>query len=235
SHLLIVGALSVVVLVVSIRVLSPGVGKTVRGGADAAAEPPQKLGSLLRDSRLLIIGAVVLAMALAEGTANDWLPLVMVDGHGFDATLGSVVYALFAASMTNGRFCGGWFIARYGRAAVLCASAIAGAIGLAIVIFVDNQLAAGAAVVLWGLGASLGFPVALSAAGASGANSAARVSLVATVGYIAFLVGPPALGFLGEHYGLRGALIFPLVLVALAAVLAPRIESKEPELVAPKV
>jgi fucose permease len=45
-----------------------------------------------------------MAMALAEGTANDWLPLVMVDGHGFDAALGSATYAVFAASMTIGRF-----------------------------------------------------------------------------------------------------------------------------------
>ncbi len=38
-----------------------------------------------RDRRLLLIGAIVLAMALAEGAANDWLPLLMVDGHGLDA------------------------------------------------------------------------------------------------------------------------------------------------------
>jgi fucose permease len=223
GHLLIVGALATLVLVLAIRPLSPGVGKADRGAADRSTRTGTGIGSLLRDGRLLIIGAVVLAMALAEGTANDWLPLVMVDGHGFDAALGSTIYAVFAASMTLGRFCGGWFVARFGRAAVLSASAVAGAAGLAVVIFVDNQVAAGAAVVLWGLGASLGFPVALSAAGASGADSAARVSLVATIGYIAFLVGPPVLGFLGEQHGLRAALIVPLALVAAAAFLAPLI------------
>ena len=31
----------------------------------------------------MLIGVVVLAMAFAEGSANDWLPLLMVDGHGF--------------------------------------------------------------------------------------------------------------------------------------------------------
>ncbi len=223
NHLLIVSGIDLLILVVAIRQISLGVGKTDRAGGASGAAPRGGLGVLVRDGRLLIIGAVVLAMALAEGTANDWLPLVMVDGHGFDPAVGSAIYAVFAASMTVGRFGGGWFIARYGRAAVLCASAIAGAAGLAVVIFIDNQVAAGAAVVLWGLGASLGFPVALSAAGASGPHSAKRVSFVATLGYVAFLVGPPVLGFLGEHFGLRSALIVPLALVLAAALLAPRI------------
>lgn len=229
-HLLIVSGIDLLILVVAIRHISPRVGKTERAAGASGAAPRGGLGALVRDGRLLIIGAVVLAMALAEGTANDWLPLVMVDGHGFDAALGSAIYAVFAASMTVGRFCGGWFIARYGRAAVLCASALAGAAGLAVVIFVDNQVAAGAAVILWGLGASLGFPVAISAAGASGPHSAARVSFVATLGYVAFLVGPPVLGFLGEHYGLRSALIVPLALVVVAAFLAPHIARRRGQL-----
>lgn len=229
-HLLIVSGIDLLILVVAIRHISPRVGKTDRVAGASGTARLGGLGALLRDGRLLIIGAVVLAMALAEGTANDWLPLVMVDGHGFDAALGSAIYAVFAASMTIGRFCGGWFIARYGRAAVLCASAIAGAAGLAVVIFVDNQVAAGAAVILWGLGASLGFPVAISAAGASGSHSAARVSFVATLGYVAFLVGPPVLGFLGEHFGLRSALIVPLALVVVAAFLAPHIALRRGQL-----
>src|SRR5699024_9244314 len=154
--------------------------------------------ALWKDSRLILIGCIVLAMALAEGTANDWLPLVMVDGHGLDATLGSAVYAIFAASMTVGRFAGGPIVARGGRSR------------LALVAYVDHQAVAVTAAVLWGLGASLGFPLALSAAGDSGPNPAARVALASIIGYLAFLVGPPLLGFLGEAVGLRGALIVPL-------------------------
>lgn len=82
----------------------------------------------------------------------------MVDGHGMDPVLGSAVYAGFAAAMAIGRFGGGFFINRYGRAPVVRASALSAALGLAVVIFADNPLLAGAAVLLWGLGASLGFP-----------------------------------------------------------------------------
>lgn len=84
-------------------------------------------------------------------------------------------------------------------------------------------MVAGFSVLLWGIGASLGFPLALSAAGESGSDETARVSLVATIGYVAFLVGPPGLGFLGEHIGLRAAMLVVLAFVALAAVLAPAV------------
>lgn len=174
-----------------------------------------------RDKRLLLIGVIVLALALAEGSANDWLPLLMVDGHGFDPAWSSALYAAFAATMAIGRFAGGPIIERFGRALVLGASALLGAIGLALVVFADSPVLAAIAVPLWGLGASLGFPVAVSAAGDSGPNPAARVSLVATLGYVAFLAGPPALGFLGEHYGLRAAMILVLVMVIIAVILTP--------------
>ncbi|WP_320780846.1 MFS transporter [Streptomyces sp. CRN 30] len=225
-HLLAGGVVTLVVLAATVRHLPAGVGKQIRApraGAEPAAAPR---AAVWKDRPLLLIGAIVLAMAFAEGAANDWLPLVMVDGHGFDAALGSAVFAVFAASMTVGRFAGGYFLRRYGRVTVMRASAVAGGLGLAAVIFADHQVLAAAAVVLWGLGASLGFPVALSAAGDSDENAAARVSLVATVGYVAFLVGPPLLGLLGEHYGLRNALIAVLVCVAAAALLAPAVGTR---------
>ncbi|MEU5041654.1 MFS transporter [Streptomyces griseorubiginosus] len=180
-----------------------------------------------KDRKLLLIGAIVLAMALAEGAANDWLPLLMVDGHGLDATAGSLVYVGFAAAMTLGRFCGTYFLVRFGRAAVVRASAVSGAVGLVLVIFSDNVVIAAASVLFWGLGASLGFPVALSAAGDSGPEQTARVSLVAIIGYVAFLVGPPALGFLGDHYGLRSAMIVVLVFVASAILIAPAADTRD--------
>ena len=54
---------------------------------------------------------------------------------------------------------------------------------------------AGAA--LWGLGVSLGFPVGMSAAG-DDPHAAGRVSVVASIAYVAFLAGPPLIGFLAD-------------------------------------
>jgi len=224
AHLVLAGVLGAALLVWAMRAIAPGVGRVApqeRGGPAPVRGP-----ALWKDARLLLIGGIVLAMALAEGTATDWLPLVMVDGHGFDATLGSSMFALFAASMTIGRFGGGPIVAQVGRPRVLAVSALFAATGLALISLVDSQIVALIAVVLWGLGASLGFPLALSAAGDSGANPAARVALASTIGYLAFLVGPPTLGLLGEEIGLRGALVVPLAVALVAVLLAPATASR---------
>ena len=187
-----------------------------------------QVGQELRDRQLLILGVVILAMALAEGSANDWLPLLMIDGHNLNHTQSALVYAGFTAGMTLGRFLGGYVVDYVGRVWVLRASALSAAIGLSMVIFSNNQWLAVAAVLFWGVGASLGFPLTVSAAG-DGKNSAIRVTIAATLGYLAFLVGPPGLGFIGEHAGLRMAMLPVLVLVLIALVCAGAARGKTAE------
>ncbi|BBC29004.1 uncharacterized protein SGFS_002950 [Streptomyces graminofaciens] len=225
-HLAAVVPLAAGLYLCSVRAIPAGTGRTLPEEPHGADGGGRHRPAVWRDGKLLLIGAIVMAMALAEGSANDWLPLLMVDGHDMDATSGSLVYAGFAAAMTVGRFSGGFFVNRLGRAAVVRASAVSGALGLLLVIVSDNAVLAGAAVLLWGLGASLGFPLALSAAGESGPDSTARVSLVAVIGYVAFLVGPPGLGFLGDHIGLRPAMLVVLACVGCAAFLAPAVETR---------
>ncbi len=213
--------------------LSPDLGRHAPS-TGAKSEGKTAGAALYRDKTLLFIGLIVLGMAFAEGAASDWLPLLMVDEHGLDPAQGTLVYLGFALAMTAGRFGGGMPLRKWGRKAVMRGSAIAGAIGLALVIFVDNPWVAGLAVVLWGIGASLGFPVALSAAGDSGENADARVKIVAIVGYVAFLVGPPMLGFLGDTLGLRSAMLVVLAFVLLAAVLSSALDGqKRPPVTAP--
>ncbi|MFF9505428.1 MFS transporter [Streptomyces sp. NPDC014724] len=224
-HLAGIALISAAIFWYAIRSVPAGTGRQAPDARDDTGVGHAR-PQVWKDRKLVLIGAIVLAMALAEGSANDWLPLLMVDGHGLDATLGSLVYAGFAAAMTIGRFGGTFFLDRFGRTAVVRAGALSGALGLILVIFSDNAALAGAAVLFWGLGASLGFPVALSAAGESGLDQKARVSLVATIGYIAFLVGPPGLGFLGDHWGLRPAMLVVLVFVASAVLLAPAVDTR---------
>ena len=174
--------------------------------------------SIWRDPRTLIIGLIVLGMAFTEGSANDWLALAMVDGHDTTKATGALVLGIFVASMTVGRLAGVSLLDRYGRVPVLRGSAVLAAIGLIMVIFVPTLWISIVGGVFWGLGASLGFPVGMSAAADDPKTAAARVSAVATIGYFAFLVGPPLIGFLGQHVGLLHALLVVLVLVALAGL-----------------
>jgi fucose permease len=226
-HIALAALVGIAPIAIAIRAIPEGTGKNAADGTQHS----EKGVPFWRDMQLMLIGVVVLAMAFAEGSANDWLPLLMVDGHGFSAKSGALIYAGFTLGMTVGRFTGGWFIDRYSRVTVVRASALMGALGIALIIFVDVDWVAGVSVILWGLGASLGFPLTISAASDTGPDAPTRVSVVATTGYLAFLVGPPLLGFLGEHYGLRSAMLAVLALVLVAALVARAVAKPEPNVV----
>ena len=172
--------------------------------------------AIWRDPRTIFIGLIVLGMAFTEGSANDWVSYASVHGHGTDRATGALVLGIFVTAMTIGRVAGVRVLDRFGRVPVLRGTAILAAVGLIIFIFVPVFWIDIVGVVLWGLGASLGFPVGMSAAADDPRKAAARVSAVATIGYIAFLVGPPAIGFLGEQFGILRGLLLVLVLAAVA-------------------
>ena len=167
----------------------------------------------------------MLVAAFTEGSANDWLAVAFVDGRGLPAWAGVLAFATFLASMTAGRVAGTTVLDRHGRVPVLRATSGLALVGAGLVVFGGPWLAfVGAA--LWGLGASLGFPVGMSAAADDPARAAARVSVVSTIGYAAFLVGPPLLGFVGDRVGvLRALLVVGLALVVTFGALPAMRES----------
>ncbi|WP_022889187.1 MFS transporter [Agromyces italicus] len=173
------------------------------------------------DVRLLLIGVIMLGMSFAEGSANDWLALAVVDGHGFDETTGALMFGVFTVAITAARVVGGPLIDRFGRVPVLRTLAVVGIAGLTLFIFGTETWMLLVGTVLWGVGSSLGFPVGMSAAADHPTDSAARVSAVAIIGYCAFLTGPPLLGFIGEHFGILNALLVILGLLVLSALAAP--------------
>ena len=76
--------------------------------------------------------------------------------------------------------------------------------GLLLVVLGGSVPLAALGAVLWGIGASLGFPVGMSAGADDPAHSAARVSVVSSIGYTAFLAGPPLIGFLADRLAKLG-------------------------------
>lgn len=225
-HLLFMAVLAAVVVVIAVRYIPI---RTALGDADPASNAPkvpfgERLKSSLRvwrDMRLILIGAVMLGMAFAEGSANDWIAIATVDGHHQDNTMGAVVFAVFVAAMTIGRVAGGPLLDRFGRVPILRGTAVVAAAGLLIFILSDQLWAVIIGAILWGIGASLGFPVGMSAAADDEKNAAARVSAVSIVGYCAFLAGPPILGVLGDAFGILNALFVVLILVVVSFFASP--------------
>ncbi|WP_081746554.1 MFS transporter [Arthrobacter sp. H5] len=192
-------------------------------------EAPRSRFAAWKEPRTLLIGLVVLGAALTEGAANDWVAKASVDGLGTSQAVGALMFGVFVASMTVFRFVGGGLIDRYGRVKVLQVSLGASLLGLAVFVFAPNELLAGAGAVLWGMGAALGFPMGMSAAADDPRHAAARVSVVSTIGYTAFLAGPPLLGFLGDHVGIRNALLAVGVAVLASFLVAPAAAERRAE------
>ena len=168
-----------------------------------------------------MLGALVLGLGLAEGAAGDWVALAMVDGYQATPAIGAIGYGIFVSAMTIGRFAGTVVLDRYGRVVVLRAGAALAVLGLGLFVFAPTKEIALAALVFWGLGSALGFPVAMSAASDDPEHAAARVSVVSTVGYGAFLGGPPLLGLLAEHVGVLHSLLAVLGMLVVAFFLTP--------------
>ena len=201
----------------------------------AAKAARQRHGSAWLEPRTLLIGVVVFAAAFTEGTANDWLAVAFVEGHGFEEWMGVLAFATFLTFMTLGRIVGTGLLDRYGRVPVLRASFALAALGAGLVILGSPWVAfAGTAV--WGLGAALGFPVGMSASADDAERAAARMSVVATIGYGAFLAGPPVLGLLGDRVGVLHSLLVvgALAILALAVVPAVRKPSHADPVLTPR-
>ncbi|MGI5128352.1 MFS transporter [Pseudonocardia sp. CA-107938] len=171
-----------------------------------------------KEPRTILVGLMVLGFALTEGAANDWIAVALVDGHGAPQTIGAIAFGCFVAAMTVGRFFGGALLDRFGRVPVLRVTAVFALAGLLLVLWGGSVVLALVGALLWGIGASLGFPVGMSAAADDPVRAAARVSAVSSIGYVAFLAGPPLIGPLGQHVGILTSLLVVVAAVVLGGL-----------------
>ncbi|UAJ79162.1 MFS transporter [Leifsonia sp. ZF2019] len=223
-------ALGVVVAIVAL-----GMARAIPAAApetpDAPARPPvaARVKQWLRgwlDARLLVIGVVMLGVELGEGSANTWLTLSVKDDHGQTAAVAALFFTIFAASEAATRIFGGPVVDRLGRVATIRWTTALGIAGLLLFILGGALWMVLVGVVLWAVGVSMGFPLGMSAAAEGGGNAAARVSVVASIGYVANLAGPPVLGVVAHSTGLLGALWLVVALMAAAFVSAPALRPR---------
>jgi MFS family permease len=217
-HLIALAVMMLVTAMVVTRAFLPAEPEASSSGGSARAwlEP-----------RTVAVGLMVLAFAVAEGSANDWLALALVDGYEVEHWIGVAGFALFVSAMTLGRVMGPVVLDRYGRAPTLWTTAALAAGGLMLVVHGAVWPVVVLGIVLWGVGASLGFPVGMSAAADDPARAAARLSVVSTIGYAAFLAGPPLLGALGDEVGTLLALQVVAALMVPAALVVPAARRRE--------
>jgi cyanate permease len=216
-QMLVFSALNLTVPIVTAKYMPKGNGVEAK---QVAGEPTKEPRVAVWRSRTVIFLALgILGVTLAEGASNDWLAIAFVDDLGVSPTVAGLGFATLLAAMTVVRFFGGKIADRFGKARTLQVLGFAGVVGLLMIIVSNNVIIAFLGAVLWGCGVALGFPLFLSAAG-EGENSARRVAFVASAGYMAFLVGPPLLGFLGHAWGVTNMFTVVALFLVLTIVFA---------------
>ena len=190
----------------------------------AGEKPAMSVRQAWREPRTVLIGLIMLGFGFTEGTANDWVAITLVDGYHAADTVGAIAFGSFVTAMTLGRLFGAHAIERWGRVATLRLTAVSAAVGLLLVALGLSVPVALIGALLWGAGSSLGFPIGMSAAADDPARAAIRVSVAGSIGYGAFLAGPPLIGFLAQHFGVLRAIlcVFAALAIGLAASAAAR-------------
>ncbi|WP_343048151.1 MFS transporter [Cellulomonas humilata] len=176
-----------------------------------------------REPRTLLIGVVVMAAALSEGSANDWLSLAVVDGFDQTEAVGGAMLGVFVGAMTLVRLLGTRLIDRFGRVAVLRVSGSVSIVGLLLFGFAPSFLLAGVGIVLWGFGAALAVPVGIAAASDDPMRAAGRVAVVSAFASVASIAAPPLLGIAAASTGARHALVLIAVAMVASVLLAGRV------------
>jgi MFS family permease len=167
---------------------------------------------------LFALSAIGFCIFLSEGAVADWTGVYLKQVLGASAGLAPVGYAVFSAAMAIFRLGGDAITLRIGRAAHIRYGGAIAAAGLSFALLVHSPYSALAGFAAAGAGFSSIIPLVFAAGGRiPEVSEGAGVATVSGLGYLGFLVGPPAIGFLSELTSLRVGLCLLVLLSATAA------------------
>jgi MFS family permease len=175
----------------------------------------------------MVLVGVSLSAMLLEGASIDWSAIYM--RSVFDALpfLGGLAVATTALSQAITRYFSDRIVDRHAPDRVARVMQMAMALGVLVVFFAPSALVALLGFALIGAGTAAIFPLAMSAAAQRSDRSAAlNVAALAQFSFVIFLLGPPLLGFVAEHAGLRWTFGLGLPLVAVSFALSGALGSK---------
>jgi hypothetical protein len=177
---------------------------------------------------LLVLSAIGFCIFLSEGAIADWTAIYLKQVLNAGPGLAAAGYAVFSATMSIFRLFGDAISTRLGPAWTIRAGAAIAALGLASALLVHSPYAALPGIALTGVGFSSIIPLVFAAGGRiPGIGEGAGVATVSGLGYIGFLIGPPAIGFLSQLTSLRVGLAFVVLLSTIAAALVTVVEKYE--------
>ncbi|MBA2462652.1 MAG: MFS transporter, partial [Actinobacteria bacterium] len=151
---------------------------------------------------LVALAALAFAGLVAEGAAADWSAVYLDDSVGTSEAVATAGFAAFAATMTLGRLVGDRLTAAWGPVLLTRRAGVLATAGMAAALLLGNSIGGVVGFACLGAGLATVIPSVFRAAGRRSASPGTGIAAVSSVGYSAFLVGPPAIGFLAEAIGL---------------------------------
>lgn len=171
------------------------------------ASGAEKARGLYRSLPLLLVAAIATLGMLSEGEMEHWSGVYLRQTLGLSALLGGSGVAVFFGAMTLGRLGATWTIARFGDRRTLLGAGLMTATGMSLALATREPALVVAGFLVVGLALSAIVPIAFSVAGdLAPGRAGAAISVVTTLGYGGFLLGPVIVGGLAEAAGLRAGL-----------------------------
>ena len=185
---------------------------------EAAKTEHQRSAWALPSWALLGICFFVFGITMTEGAMADWSAIFLRDALGAESGVVGLGYSVFAMMVAAGRFGGDSLKRRFGAVSTARICGVLALAGAAILFAAPNTPVALVGFAVIGLGVSVGFPLAVTAAASLTDRAAsANVAILSFVALLGFLVGPPVIGFVAEHFDMRLgiACLVPVLLVSL--------------------
>lgn len=188
----------------------------------ADVDRPEEGARLARPPRrIALLGLVAFCGLFAEGAAADWSGIYIDDSLGATPGVAALGFAAFSVTMAVFRLAGDRLAERWGPVALTRRGGLLAAVGLAGALLIAEPAAALVGFACMGAGLAAVVPVVFRAAGSvPGLAPAAGIAALTSVGYSAFLIGPPVIGFLAEVTSLTTALSLVVVLLCVLALFA---------------
>jgi fucose permease len=189
---------------------------------------PRGSAIVLPTGPLLALGILTFLALLSEGSMADWSALYLRTGLGMSPSFAASGFAAFSLAMAASRFVGDWLRARVSAVRLLQFSGGLAALGLGVALLVGQPVAAIVGYGCVGLALANVVPILFSAAGrVPGVSPGTGIGAVATVGYLGFLAGPPAIGFVAQSTTLAVGLGVVVLCLALIVPLAGNARSAD--------
>lgn len=176
---------------------------------------------------ILLLGLIAFCCMICEGAMADWSGVYFQKIVQTKASLTTIGYVAFTATMATGRFIGDWMVTKFGIKNILQLSGILIAGGLLTLVLFPLAVTATIGCLLIGLGVSCVVPMVFGLAGKS-ANMSPGLALatVSSISFLGFLLGPPLIGFIAQAANLRWSFTVIAIMGLGTTVLARKIKTQ---------